>query len=114
MKQLFIRSLIVCACLLALSFGAHAQANKNKVARRDNSAAGSVLGGAGNAAVIIVGSAAKIAWGTTKFIAKDVAMPVATGLLKPIATKTAPAIAKFALKKSAKYLLPLAVKLSIL
>ena len=114
MKKLLIRSLIVCACMLALSFGANAQAKKMTAEKPDSSVALTILSGAGKAGVIVVGSAAKVAWGTTKFAAKNVAVPVASGLVKPMATKAAPAVAKFALKKSAKYLLPLAVKLSIL
>lgn len=62
--------------------------------------------GTGKAAVIVVGSAGKVVWATTKFAAKRVA--------KPILVKAAPAVGKFIIKKSAKHLLPLAVKLSIL
>ena len=100
--------------MLTLSFGANAQARKMTAAKPDGSVGVTILGGAGKVGVIVVGSAAKVAWGTTKFAAKNLAVPAANGLLKPMATKAAPAVAKFALKKSAKYLLPLAVKLSIL
>lgn len=65
-------------------------------------------------AVIVVGSAAKGAWGTTKFIVRDLAVPVAKSLVKSLVVHAAPAAAKFALKESGKYLLPLALKLSIL
>lgn len=114
MKKLLIRSLVVFACLLALSFGISAQAKKKTTPKHEDSSASSFMDGVGKVGVVVVGSAAKVAWGTTKFIAKDMAVPVATGLIKPMATKMAPAAAKFAIKTSAKYLLPLAVKLSIL
>ena len=61
---------------------------------------------AGTAAVVVVRSAAKAGWWTTKFAANHVA--------KPVIVKAAPAAGKYALKQSAKYLLPFAVKLSIL
>ncbi len=114
MRNLLIRSLVACACLLTLSFGVKAQAKKNAVARQESSTASTIFNEAGKAGVIVVASATKIAWGTTKFVAKDLAVPVGKGLLKPMIVKAAPAMAKFAIKKSAKYLLPLAVKLSIL
>ena len=102
-------------CLLLLCLGTYGQTkSKTPAKKQDDSTGVAVMNGAGRVAGIVVGSAAKAAWGTTKFVAKDVAVPVASGLLKPIATKMAPAAAKFALKKSVKYLMPLAVKLSIL
>jgi hypothetical protein len=64
----------------------------------------------GNAAVIVVGSAAKGTWAVTKFAAKTTVKPVA----KIVFTKAAPSAAKFALKKSAKHLLPVAVKVAAL
>lgn len=63
-----------------------------------------------NPAVVVVGSAARGAWSVTRFTAKHVVAPVA----KTIFLKAAPAVAKFALKNSAKHLLPVAVKLSAL
>ena len=106
---------VVGFCVLFLCLGAHAQTKaKASAQKQENSVGGAVLNGAGKVGVVVISSAAKIAWGTTKFIAKDVAVPVATEVLKPVATKAAPAIAKFAIKNSAKYLLPLAVKLSVL
>lgn len=60
--------------------------------------------------VIVVGSAAKLTWATTKFTTKHLAKPVA----KAAIVKAAPAATKFILKNGAKYLLPIAVKLSIL
>lgn len=104
---------IVGFCILFLCLGAHSQTKAKTSANKQDDSAG-VLNGAGKVGVVVIGSAAKIAWGTTKFIAKDVAVPVATEVVKPVALKAAPAIAKFAIKNSAKYLLPLALKLSIL
>ncbi len=100
--------------MLTLSIAVDAQAKKKPVPKQGDSTASSFLNGAGKVGVVVVGSAGKIAWGTTKFVLKDMAVPVVTGLAKPMATKMAPAMTKFALKNSAKYLLPLALKLSIL
>ena len=106
--------MIVCSCVLVASVSAHAQKRPVPAAQKNASARVAPSKGPGNVAVVIIGSAARVAWATTKFVAKDVAAPVATAVLKPVAVQAAPAVAKFALKKSAKYLLPLAVKLSIL
>ena len=67
----------------------------------------------GNAAIVVIGSAAKVGWATTKFTAKHVAKPVAKTLL----VKGGPKAARFMLKSSgfgAKHLLPIAVKLALL
>ena len=114
MKKLIIRSLVVCACLLSLSLAASAQKRTATENANGSSAGVAVLNATGKLAVIVVGSAAKVAWGTTKFVARDRAVPVAKSLVKPLVVHAAPAAAKFALKESARYLLPLAVKLSIL
>ena len=114
MKKILIGSLIVSACILAPSFSAHAQKKPVPANKGNQPARVAPSNGPGNVAVVIIGSAAKVAWGATKFVAKDLAAPVAMAVLKPVAIRAAPAVAKFALKKSAKYLLPLAVKLSIL
>ena len=71
---------------------------------------GSIAKGTGKAAVIVVGSAAKVAWGVTKLTGKYVVLPVA----KTVFLKAAPAIGKFAFKKSLKYVAPTALKLSAL
>lgn len=113
MKLTHTRLLVALACVLAVAFSARAQKAAPTIIRNE-SAGTSVLNGAGKVGVIIVGSAAKAAWGVTKFVAKDMVVPIATSLVKPVAVHTAPAAAKFVLKKSAKYLLPLALKLSIL
>jgi hypothetical protein len=64
----------------------------------------------GKAAVIVVGSAAKATWSVTKFTVKTILKPVA----KTLFTKTAPSAGKFVVKKSAKHLLPVAIKLAAL
>ena len=115
MKNLIKSTLSVCFCVLVLYLGVQAQAKaKPNVKKQSDSSGSAFLSGAGKVGVVVVGSAAKIAWGTTKFVAKDLAVPVATSFVKPIVVHAAPAAAKFALKKSAKYLLPFALKLSIL
>ena len=114
MKKILIGSLIVSACILAPSFSAHAQKKPVPANKGNQPARVAPSNGPGNVAVVIIGSAAKVAWGATKFVAKDLAVPVATSFVKPIVVHAAPAAAKFALKKSAKYLLPFALKLSIL
>lgn len=110
MKKLLVRSLVVCACVFAFTVAANAQSftynsaknavKKNDIAKRHG----------GNPAMIIVGTAAKAAWGTTKFVAKHIAKPVA----KTIFLKAAPAVSKFVIKNSAKHLLPMAVKIAAL
>ena len=106
--------MIVSACVLTVVFNAQAQKKSVPANKQNQPARVAPSNGSGNVAVDIISSAAKVAWGTTKFVVRDVAAPVATSLLKPVALHAAPAVAKFALKKSAKYLLPLALKLSIL
>lgn len=92
----------VCACVLAAGFSARAQSAEN---------AGVVLlKDTGNAAVIVVGSAAKASWAVTKFAARTTVKPVA----KFAFTKAAPSVGKFALRKSAKHLLPIAIKVAAL
>jgi hypothetical protein len=101
-KYLFI-TLLFCACVFLFSTSGHAQA----------SAPVKILRGGGKAAVIVVGSAAKVSWEFTKFAAGRVAKPVA----KAIIVKGAPKAAMFMLKSTglgAKYALPWVVKLSLL
>lgn len=100
------RFTFVCVCLISISIVASAQ-NRHSDAKKKRDSIGVVmLKGTGKTAVIVVGSAAKATWWTTKFAMSQVA--------KPILLKAAPSVAKFALKTSVKYLMPLAVKLSIL
>ena len=96
------------SCVLALLFccGCYAQSGSTASPANENSTASNVLSGTGRVAVIVVGSAAKATWVTTKFAAKHVA--------KPVAVKIAPHAAGFVLKKTAIYLLPIAIKLSLL
>ena len=93
--------------LAATAVGAQSKPNDRKATTRSESSAGSA---AAKVPIVIVGSAAKLTWATTKFTAKHVAKPVA----KTLFLKATPAITKFALKNTAKHLLPLAVKLSVL
>lgn len=94
--------MVVCACALAFTFAASAQDAK----KSGDSAGVTVLKGTGKTAVIVVGSAGKIVWGTTKFTAKHMA--------KPLLLKAAPRVSKLVLKKSAKHLLPMAIKVAAL
>ena len=102
MKKIIFRSLVVCACVLAYSFAANAQKVSNVAKKNVEQSGSAVMKDTGNAAVVLVGSAAKATWWTTKFAAKHVA--------KPLVVKMAPQAAKYAWKQ----LLPLAVKLSVL
>lgn len=106
MKMFIIRALCVGACVIALSIISSAQTVTAKSTVKHDNVGVTVLKGTGKAAVIVVGSAAKIAWGTTKIVGNYVA--------KPILLKAVPAVAKFALKRSLKYALPYAIKLSVL
>jgi hypothetical protein len=97
--------LLSCAVvLLALSVSAqHARGSDDK--KRDRADTSSP-----NAAVLVIGSAARGTWAVTKFATRTVAKPVA----KTVFLKAAPAVTKFALKNTAKRALPLFVKLSLL
>lgn len=109
MKKLVIRSIFVCACVLfaAVAVGAQSRPSDRNASKRSDPSAGAV---AAKVPIVIVGSAAKLTWATTKFTAKHVAKPVA----KTLFLSATPAITKFALKNTAKHLVPLAVKLSVL
>jgi hypothetical protein len=101
--------LIICACLFALCSTAAAQRTTTVSKASDRGRTEAIMKGSGKATVIVVSSAAKVAWATTKFGAKYVA--------EPMAVKVAPNIAIQTLKTSgiaAKYVLPFAVKLSLL
>lgn len=102
MKQFIFRMVFVCACVLAASAAASAQSAENVGI--------TLLKDTGQAAVIVVGSAAKASWSVTKFAVKTTAKPVA----KTLFTRAAPSAGKFVLKTSAKHLLPVAVKLAAL
>lgn len=85
MRKIFLRTAAVCAVLVALACGANGQVKKTATAAASDGGkvAATGLKGTGKVAVIVVGSAAKVAWATTKFAAKRVAWPVAkTVLLK--------------------------------
>jgi|CXWL01.1.fsa_nt_gi hypothetical protein len=111
MKKLFKRTVSVCAVVLVLAFGAYAQNSKNEV--KSNQSGTSAASIPGKVAVIVVGTAAKVAWATTKFVAKDVAGPIA----KTVFLKAAPKLTLYVLKKSPKIaakLAPRALKLALL
>lgn len=114
MKKLLAKIIVVCACVFVFSLTAKAQKHDSPSTSGHDPVGVAVLKGTGKVAVIVVGSAAKIVYKTTKFVAKDLAKPIVVSVLKPVATKTIPAVAKFALKKSVKYLLPFAARLSLL
>ncbi|MEQ1922078.1 MAG: hypothetical protein ABL952_06180 [Pyrinomonadaceae bacterium] len=111
MKNIILRSLLICACVFAFAVAAKAQSftynNAKSVIKKSGDA---VNGDGNNPAMIIVGTAAKAAWGTTKFVAKHVAKPIA----KTIFLKMTPAVTKFVIKNSAKHLLPMALKIAAL
>lgn len=94
--------LFVCAGALAASVAASAQELEN--------AGTAVLKDTGKASVIVVKSAAKLTWVVTKVAVKTTVKPAA----KLVFQKAAPATGKFALKKSAKHLLPIAIKFAAL
>ena len=111
MKKLLFRSLVVCAGVFAFAGAANSQSFTYNSAKTAEKKSGDAVKRDGrNPTMIIVGTAAKAAWGTTKFAAKHVAKPVA----KTIFLKAAPAVSKFVIKKSAKHLLPMAVKIAAL
>ncbi len=110
MKNLFASIFVLCTFLFIFSFSAHGQG----IAKSGGgSALSQVANGAGKVTVIVVGSAAKFAWGTTKFAAKNAAMPLAKSAVKPILFKLTPKITVFALKlagKTVKKAVPVATK----
>ncbi len=102
MKKFIFQTLFVCACVFAAPVVASAQKAENVGV--------TLLKDTGKAAEIVIGSAAKATWAVTKFAVKTTVKPAA----KIVFTKAAPALGKFALKKSAKHLLPVAIKLAAL
>ena len=72
--------------------------------------ASSALGAPARTGVLVVRSAAKGTWVVTKATGKYVLLPVA----KSMFVKAAPAAGKFILRRSAKYLIPTALKLAML
>lgn len=111
MKKLLFRSLVVCACVVAFAGAAKAQDFTYNNAKSTVKKIGdAVKREGGNPAMIIVGTAAKAAWGTTKFATTHVVRPVA----KTIFLKALPAVSKFVINKSAKHLLPMAIKIAAL
>lgn len=95
----------MCALLLF-----SAAANAQSRGENSSSVAGTVVKGASKTAVVVVGSAVKGTWVVTKFSAKHLVKPVA----KTVFLDLAPAAGKFVVRSSAKRLLPVAIKLSVL
>jgi hypothetical protein len=113
MKKLIINMAVVCACTLFTVSAAYTQDNKPKTSANTGSASTVLLRAAAKVPVIVIGSAAKAGWEITKFTAVRVAKPTAKALI----VKATPRATVFLLKNTgvtAKYLLPLALKLSIL
>ena len=109
MKLISKTAFIAFSCLIFFSSAASAQTKTKASTSVDAGVASTMLRGSAKVAVIVVGSAAKVAWATTKFGAKHIA--------EPLILKAGPKIAMRTLKTSgvaAKYLLPFAVKLSLL
>ena len=99
----YIKLLLTLCAVLLLALSANAQ-DRSKNENRQN--------GSGPV-VIIVKSAAKVAWVATKVVVKDIAKPVA----KAILLKAAPKLTLFVLKSTpivAKHVLPRVVRLALL
>ena len=105
MKKLLFTSVLLCA----FAFLAAASANGQARSGRER-----VLRDTGKVTVIVVGTAAKIALETTRVVVMDVAKPLTIIVLKPIAARAAPVIANFIIKNGVKYVLPYAIRLSLL
>src|SRR5690349_19689364 len=112
MKIIF-RNVLPCALVLLIICGAAYGQSKRSGPVDTGSMTSTLLKGTGKAATLGVGSAAKVGWENAKVAAGRVAKPVA----KELILNGAPKAAVFVLKSSglgAKYLLPWAVKLSLL
>lgn len=104
----FLKIALSSCALFVLTGAVNAQAQK--ATGRPVSQSTSLARRSAKAVVIVVGSAAKAGSGATKFAGKHVALPIA----KTLFVKAAPAIGKFALKQSAKHLLPMILKMGAL
>ena len=113
MRNLLIQVLAVGLCMLSISMLVAAQQKVTKAAGTGSGVATSVVKTTAKVPVIIVGTAAKAGWEITKFAAVRVAKPAA----KTLIVRGAPRAAVYVLKSTgltAKYLLPFAIKLSLL
>jgi len=110
MKNLFGFIFVLCTIVFIFTYSANGQ----EIAKsRSSSALSQVANGAGKVTVIVLGSAAKFAWGTTRFAAKNAAMPLAKSVVKPLLFKLTPKLTVFALKlsgKTVKKAVPVATK----
>lgn len=102
----FYRILLLTCVFLVFSAAANAQSR----GENSSSVVSAVAKGAGKAAVVVVGSATKGTWTVTKFGANNFVKPVA----KFVFLEMAPSAGKFLVRSSAKRLVPVAVKLSVL
>lgn len=100
---------IVKVALAVLACFVFATAANGQKSAGDNAGV-TLLKGTGNAGIVVVGSAAKGSWALTKATGKYVVLPVA----KTVFLKAVPSLGKFALKRSAKHLLPVAIKVGLL
>ena len=69
--------------------------------------------GTGKAAIIVVRSAARVTYKTTKFVGKEVAEPVLFHVVVPGVIRVMPSVGRFALRNAVRYVLPLALRLSL-
>jgi hypothetical protein len=113
MRSTFAKAVVICLCIFA--FTAVAAAQKASTSKSD-SVISTIANGAGKVTVVVVGSAAKVAWATTKIAAKDVAKPLLVSVAKPLLLKATPAISGYALKltgQAMKKAVPFAAKLGM-
>jgi len=111
MKNRVFNISLIAAFVLAAVIVANAQDGSKPDSTSKSDAHSSSAGmAAAKVPVIIVGSAAKATWVTTKFTAKHLAKPVA----KAVFVEATPTMTRFAVKNGVKYLLPYALKLSLL
>ena len=113
MRINFARLSLGCAVICTFATLAEAQASSNNKQTIERSATSRIIGGVGKAGVIVVGSAGKVGWEVTKFTTTHVAKPTAKELLVDGAPKAAVLMLKTA-GIGAKYVLPMALKLSLL
>src|SRR5436189_57491 len=113
MKTILVRLSVSGAFIFALTTCADSQTKTQPRRQGDSSAATQVVGGTGKAAVIVVRSAAKVGWEVTRFTAVNLAEPAGKTLLLKGVPKATVLLLKTSVV-SAKYLLPLAMKLSVL
>lgn len=113
MRTTFFKTAAICLCIFAFTAVASAQRSSSS---KSDSVISTIANGAGKVTVVVVGSAAKVAWATTKIAAKDVAKPLLVSVAKPLLLKATPAISGYALKltgQAMKKAVPFAAKLGM-